>query len=148
MKGMVDETLEPVRNGSATSAPQAPSPDTSAAAAVASTPPEFTVDAGTSTAFEEHRMALPEVHPSHPGIRTWQDFFVHISTIVIGLLIAIGLEQSVEYIHHRHQLQEARRELLKEVDDNRRIVEFNIESTRKAALALEADIAILRVQQS
>jgi hypothetical protein len=93
-------------------------------------------------------MPLPEVHPSHPAIRTWRDFFVHITTIVIGLLIAIGLEQSVEYVHHRHQLQEARRELLKEVDENRRIVEFNIESTRKAALALDADIAILRAQQS
>ncbi len=93
-------------------------------------------------------MPLPEVHPSHPAIRTWRDFFVHITTIVIGLLIAIGLEQSVEYVHHRHQLQEARRELLREVDDNRRIVEFNIESMRKASLALDADIAILRAQQS
>jgi len=93
-------------------------------------------------------MPLPDIHPSHPAIHTWRDFFVHISTIVIGLLIAIGLEQSVEYIHHRHQLQEARRELLKEVDENRRIVEFNIESTRKAASALDADIAILRAPQS
>jgi hypothetical protein len=89
-----------------------------------------------------------EVHPSHAAIRTWRDFFVHITTIVIGLLIAIGLEQSVEYVHHRHQLQEARRELSKEVADNRRIVEFNIESTRKASLALDSDVAILREQQS
>jgi len=148
MKGMADQTLEPVRDGSANSVPRAPSPDTSAAAAVAWVSPECTANLGILTAVEEHRMPLPEVHPSHPAIRTWRDFLVHITTIVIGLLIAIGLEQSVEYVHHRHQLQEARRELLKEVDDNRRIVEFNIESTRKAALALEADIAILRAQQS
>ena len=82
------------------------------------------------------------------GTRTWRDFFVDIATIVIGLLIAIGLEQSVEYVHHRQQLREARRELSKEVDDNRRIVELNIESTRKASLALDADIAILRAQPS
>lgn len=93
-------------------------------------------------------MSLPEVHPSHAAIRTWRDFFVHTVTIVFGLLIAIGLEQTVEYIHHRLQLQEARRELLREVADNRRIVEFNIESTRKAALALDADIALLRARQS
>ena len=36
-------------------------------------------------------------------------FFIHVATICIGLLIAIGLEQSVEALHHshqRHQLQE------------------------------------------
>src|ERR1700739_558991 len=93
-------------------------------------------------------MPLPEVHPSHPAIRTWRDFFVHITTIVIGLLIAIGLEQSVEYIHHRHQLQEARRELLIEADENLHLIELNIESTRKTSLALDADIAMLRAKQS
>jgi hypothetical protein len=93
-------------------------------------------------------MSLAEVHPSHAVIRTWRDFFVHTVTIVFGLLIAIGLEQSVVYIHHRLLLQEARRELLKEVDENRRIVAFNLASTQKAALALDADIAILRAQQS
>lgn len=148
IKGMVDETLEPAQDGSANTVPQAPLPDTSAAATVASIPSEFRAHSGGVTAVEEHRMPLQEVHPSHAAIRTWRDFFVHITTIVIGLLIAIGLEQSVEYVHHRQQLREARRELSKEVDDNRRIVEFNIESTRKASLALDADIAILRAQPS
>jgi hypothetical protein len=50
-----------------------------------------------------------DVHPPHHSPNTWRDFFLHIATIVVGLLIAIGLEQTVEYIHHshqRHQLQE------------------------------------------
>jgi hypothetical protein len=147
MKGMVNETREPAQDGSANTVPHAPLPDTSVAAPVASITPEFRANPGI-TAVEEHRMPLHEVHPSHAAIRTWRDFVVHIGTIVIGLLIAIGLEQSVEYVHHRHQLQEARRELSKEVDDNRRIVEFNIESTRKASLELDANIAFLRAQQS
>src|SRR5580704_4948634 len=104
-------------------------------------------DADTRSISETSAPML-DVHAPHESIHTLKGFFVHITTIAIGLLIAIGLEQSVEYIHHRHQLQEARRELLKEVDENRRIVEFNIESTRKAALALDSDIAILRAQQS
>ena len=37
-----------------------------------------------------------DVHPPHNPTHTWRDFFIHIATIVIGLLIAIGLEQSVE----------------------------------------------------
>ena len=44
-----------------------------------------------------------DVHPPHHTVSTWRDFFIHIATIVIGLLIAIGLEQTVEAIHHRHQ---------------------------------------------
>ena len=47
-----------------------------------------------------------DVHPPHNPTHTWRDFFIHIATIVIGLLIAIGLEQTVEAIHHHHQRQE------------------------------------------
>ena len=52
-----------------------------------------------------------DVHPPHQAAHTWKDFFIHIATIVVGLLIAVGLEQSVEYVHHRHQVAETRYEL-------------------------------------
>ena len=55
-----------------------------------------------------------DVHALHQPVRTWKDFFVHIATIVIGLLIAIGLEQTVEYFHHRHEVREARKALAAE----------------------------------
>jgi hypothetical protein len=136
-----------MEDGSVNIVPPRPSPNTSAAPSVASTSPESSENPGISTTVQEHRMPMLEVHPSQSAIHSWRDFFIHIATIVIGLLIAIGLEQSVEYVHHRHQLQEARRELSKEVDDNLRTIELNIESTRKASLALDADIAMLRAQQ-
>jgi hypothetical protein len=104
-------------------------------------------DAETRSISETSAPML-DVHAPHESIHTWKGFFIHIATIVIGLLIAVGLEQSVEYIHHRHQLQEARRELLIEVDDNLHLIELNIESTRKTSLALDADIAMLRAKQS
>ena len=44
-----------------------------------------------------------DVHPPHEPANTWRQFFIHIATIVVGLLIAIGLEQMVEAIHHHHQ---------------------------------------------
>jgi hypothetical protein len=47
-----------------------------------------------------------DVHPARHAANTWKDFFVHIATIVIGLLIAVCLEQTVEYFHHRHQRNE------------------------------------------
>ena len=44
--------------------------------------------------------------PAPPAAHTWRDFFIHIATIVVGLLIAVGLEQTVELIHHHHQRAE------------------------------------------
>ena len=53
-----------------------------------------------------------DVHPAHHAASTWRDFFIHIATIVIGLLIAVGLEQTVEYFHHQHQLHDVRHGIL------------------------------------
>jgi hypothetical protein len=59
-----------------------------------------------------------DVHPPHHPTHTWRDFFIHIATICVGLLIAIGLEQSVEAIHHHEQVEHAREALMVERDKN------------------------------
>ena len=46
-----------------------------------------------------------DVHPPHAPTHTWRDFLLHIATICIGLLIAVGLEQSVEALHRAHERQ-------------------------------------------
>jgi hypothetical protein len=89
-----------------------------------------------------------EVHPPHEDVHTWRQFFIHIAAITIGLLMAIGLEQTVVYFHHRHQLQEARRELAVELESNRRVVGINLEATRKVMADLDADMALLRAVQT
>jgi hypothetical protein len=53
-----------------------------------------------------------DVHPPHEKTHTWTDFFIHIATICVGLLIAIALEQTVEAIHRHHE----RAELLEALD--------------------------------
>jgi hypothetical protein len=66
-------------------------------------------------------LSTPEISPpmldvhAPPGdLHTWKSFFIHLATIVIGLLIAVGLEQTVEYFHHRQQVAEIRRSLAEE----------------------------------
>jgi hypothetical protein len=59
-----------------------------------------------------------DIHPPHHGALTRRDFFVHLFIVVLGILIAIGLEQAVEYIHHRQQLAEARTDLATEYKIN------------------------------
>jgi len=88
-----------------------------------------------------------DVHPPHERVHSWAQFFVHIAAITIGLLIAIGLEQTVEYFHHRHQLQEVRRELRVEEDDNRRQLSKNLEAARTVTAELNANLALLRATQ-
>jgi len=60
-----------------------------------------------------------DVHPPHHPVHAWRDFLLHIATIVVGLLIAIGFEQTVEYVHHRHLLHQAERDLRQEMTANR-----------------------------
>ena len=43
---------------------------------------------------------------THQQPNTWRDFFIHIATICVGLLIALGLEQTVEALHHHHQREQ------------------------------------------
>src|SRR5450432_3335017 len=67
-----------------------------------------------------------DVHPAHHAASTWKEFFIHIATIVLGLLIAVGLEQLVEHIHHRIELADARKALAIERKIN--IARFSVEN--------------------
>ena len=89
-----------------------------------------------------------DIHPAHHAATTWRDFFIHIATIALGLLIAIGLEQTVEYFHHRHQLKEARTELSAELNENRRILEQNLEAVKTIQARLDSNMVLLREYQS
>lgn len=45
---------------------------------------------------------------------------VHLSMVTIGILIALGLEQSVEAYHNHHVAREARANMLSELADNKK----------------------------
>lgn len=57
-----------------------------------------------------------EIHPPEHGIHSFRDFLVHMGTIILGLLIAIGLEQSVETFHRRHERIDLRASLREEAE--------------------------------
>jgi hypothetical protein len=82
-----------------------------------------------------------DVHAPHDGIHTWGSFFVHVATICVGLLIAIGLEQTVEFFHHRHQLNESRESLRSEHEDNRRLMDYRLREFRRYNKVLQGNLA-------
>jgi hypothetical protein len=59
-----------------------------------------------------------DVHAPHHPIMGWKDFLLHLVTITIGLLIAVGIEGLVE-LHREHRLvKEARQTLRDEIQYN------------------------------
>ncbi len=84
-----------------------------------------------------------DVHAPHESIHTWKSFFIHIAAIAIGLLIAVTLEQSVEYLHHRHQLHQSREALRSELTQDKKIFEHNIALLQSAEASMEANTAFL-----
>jgi hypothetical protein len=102
---------------------------------------------GETPAIPEISAPMLDVHAPHEAVHTWKDFFIHIATIVIGLLIAIGLEQTVEVLHHRHQVAETREALRLELDQNRRAYADRISEFHRQTAALLNNINVLRYVQ-
>ncbi len=91
----------------------------------------------SDTSNSEQATPMLDIHVPEHSTRTWRDFFIHIATIVIGLLIAIGLEQAVEYVHHRHQLYEARAAIRAELEVNTRLLDKILAATKTAKSAMQ-----------
>jgi hypothetical protein len=79
-----------------------------------------------------------DVHPPHEPIHTWRGFLIHIATITIGLLIAIGLEQLVEHLHHRQQAAAISGKLKAESNENIVVVRSDIENCDKTLAAIKS----------
>jgi hypothetical protein len=68
-----------------------------------------------------------DVHPPDHAAHSWRDFFIHIATIVVGLCIAVGIEQMVEAIHHHHQRAELVEQMHAEAEHNLPIIQSNVD---------------------
>jgi hypothetical protein len=110
---------------------------------------ETAVSAGTADVPDtaKERETMLDVHPAHHAASSWKEFFIHIATIVLGLLIAVGLEQAVEYFRHRREVAEVRQELRGEREANKK--SFTSETThwRWETAELENNLMVLAYLQ-
>jgi hypothetical protein len=120
-------------------------------------PPAITTaddPAAIEAAAEDPALAIPvvriqeppmlDVHAPHESIHTWRDFFIHIATIVVGLCIAVGLEQTVEYFHHLHQVHQMEASLRQEDLANRFIIQSNLQTIDLSIAKADAGIVMLQ----
>jgi hypothetical protein len=84
-----------------------------------------------------------DVHPPHEAVHGWRDFFVHLTTITVGLLIALSLEGCVEWRHHRHLVHEAEASLRGEIKDNAGELPGVLDDLRKEQVVLKQDVAVM-----
>src|ERR1700685_2694232 len=84
-----------------------------------------------------------DVHAPHETIHTWETFFIHLATIVIGLLIAVGIERTVVYFHQRQQVAEIRRSLAEECRINEVIFTSACDEFRRYAPILFGSLQTL-----
>ena len=78
-----------------------------------------------------------EVHPPEKRIHGVGEFFLHLFTITIGLLIALALENAAGAVHHRHQREEAEATIRQEMRENR-------EELAKADAAIKGELNNMR----
>jgi hypothetical protein len=81
--------------------------------------------------------AVLDVHAPHHPIGGWKDFFVHLVTISVGLLIAVGIEGCVELHRERKLVQEARATMREEI-------QYNSGEMKKAVAKLDQQMAMMK----
>ncbi len=88
--------------------------------------------------------AVLDVHPPHHPAHGVRDFFLHLFTITIGLLIALSLEGLVEWQHHRHLVHEAEASLHAEIAANAKDMQASIDDLHKREQVLKDDVVVLK----
>lgn len=85
-----------------------------------------------------------DVHaPEHP-ITGRREFFVHLATITVGLLIALALENAAEAVHHHFQRHEAEEKIRAEIRTNLAGLKKNTATFEEERQAMKQLIATLR----
>jgi hypothetical protein len=86
-----------------------------------------------------------DVHAPHGKVHGTKDFFVHLFTITIGLLIALSLEGVVEWRHHRNLVHEASAGLRSEIDKNTARIDSLRQQISAEQKELDQDLDALEV---
>jgi len=86
-----------------------------------------------------------EIHAPHKPISSVKEFFIHIFTITVGILIALGLEQAATAYHHHELAENARANILSELRDNARSLDAHLKNVEKREEEHRQTLAVLDI---
>ena len=84
-----------------------------------------------------------EIHAPHEPILSFREFLVHLSMVTVGILIALGLEQSVEAYHHHELAEEAQTNMTTEITDNKRELDNHLSGLDTIEKQRDDDIKVV-----
>ena len=85
-----------------------------------------------------------DVHAPNEPVLNWRNFFIHLVTITIGLLIALSLEGCVEWQQHRHLVRDAEASLQAEIQKNAKGMPSTLDDLHKQQGVLKQDVVVLK----
>lgn len=89
-----------------------------------------------------------DVHLPHKGIHGFWEFFIHLFTITVGLLIATQIESCVEWRHHVHLAAGARQSLRAEIQSNLNDLKRMQPGLKEWRGQIDTDLALMeRIQE-
>ena len=82
-----------------------------------------------------------DIHPHRGGLRSWKEFLVDLSMVVLGILIALGIEQIRTHFHDRRLADDARANFAAEIRLERIAVTDHRAALRKVSARIDGYFA-------
>jgi hypothetical protein len=82
------------------------------------------------------------IHLPKP-LHGWREFLGEVGIIFIGVMLAIGAEQTIEALHHRSQVHDAIEKLHAESAENRSALDANVIGLQQSQASVDTDLAAL-----
>jgi hypothetical protein len=89
-----------------------------------------------------------DIHPPHGAIHTKKDFFIHLLTIILGILIALSLDAMLHWMEHRSLVREARRNLAAEIRHNHNELNNTLLGLRKSEEQVKQIVTVIKELKS
>jgi hypothetical protein len=106
-------------------------------------PLEIAIEQPDETPVEQAAPMI-DIHPPHHSVSTRREFFVHLFIVVLGILIAIGLEQTVEAIHHAQERRALIESFHHECADNLKVFDRDLALVHQNIAWERTSLAALR----
>ncbi|HEY6413929.1 MAG TPA: hypothetical protein VIX42_09585 [Edaphobacter sp.] len=90
-----------------------------------------------------------DVHAPHKPIHGVKDFFLHLLTISVGLLIAVGIEGCVELRREHKLVREARETMHEEIEYNSESMDRTVKTLQQEGVIISKNIETLtRIEEN